>query len=474
MTRDVFPLPVAAHVRPAGALAARARKVKERCAALQTGDRNNFQLAKELGEELLAAKLDCVTEGCGWLAWLKDEAGIPQERASEYMRLAKESRSGGLLADSANVGFSEGLRIIRAAAAKGRDDGGEEPAEEGAGYEDAQEPPEGEDEGNECEEAAEVGNGDDEATSQDAPTEEDGCEGDNEPEPGYITLGRWEEAGEELRRTVLRVRGDAKFNAQGANENIEWALWSWNPVTGCLHNCPYCYARDIADRFYEQKFAPSLWPGRLAAPAKTPFPAAKIAAALAEKTPEGDVRAIGLGNVFTCSMADLFGRWVPSVWVEAVLDAVRAAPRWTFLFLTKFPVRMAEFDFPDNVWVGTTVDCQARVKNAEKAFRRVKARVKWLSCEPLIEPLVFQDLAAFHWLVLGGSSRSTQTPEWHPPRSWVNALEAQAAAAGVKVYEKSNLLDRVRQYPGVESAGPTQAPPELRYLPTDGSLPAAT
>jgi pyruvate-formate lyase-activating enzyme len=29
-------------------------------------------------------------------------------------------------------------------------------------------------------------------------------------------------------------------------------LWSWNPVTGCLHDCPYCYARDIANRFYRE------------------------------------------------------------------------------------------------------------------------------------------------------------------------------------------------------------------------------
>jgi protein gp37 len=146
---------------------------------------------------------------------------------------------------------------------------------------------------------------------------------------------------------------------------------------------------------------------------------------------------------------------------------VKAAPQWNFLFLTKFPQRMAEFDFPDNAWVGTTVDRQSRVAGAEKAFRKVKAGVKWLSCEPLIEPLTFSDLGAFDWVVLGGSSRSSRTPEWHPPRAWVNALEAQAASLGVKVYEKENLLSRIRQYPGVEAVEPTEAPSELRYLPTD-------
>ena len=140
--------------------------------------------------------------------------------------------------------------------------------------------------------------------------------------------------------------------------------------------------------------------------------------------------------------------------------------------LTKFPNRMSEFTFPDNCWVGTTVDCQARVKNAEKSFRRVKAKVKWLSCEPLIEPLKFTDLGAFQWVVIGGASSSTKTPEWHPPRRWVVELEAAVWATGGKVYEKDNLFpsdvgtSRIREYPGqdVESVS---APERLVYLPQE-------
>lgn len=30
---------------------------------------------------------------------------------------------------------------------------------------------------------------------------------------------------------------------------IDWCDMSWNPVTGCLHDCPYCYARRVATRF---------------------------------------------------------------------------------------------------------------------------------------------------------------------------------------------------------------------------------
>ena len=30
---------------------------------------------------------------------------------------------------------------------------------------------------------------------------------------------------------------------------IEWCTHTWNPVTGCLHGCEYCYARSVARRF---------------------------------------------------------------------------------------------------------------------------------------------------------------------------------------------------------------------------------
>jgi protein gp37 len=272
----------------------------------------------------------------------------------------------------------------------------------------------------------------------------------------YVTLSTWDAMTPNARRPLLKPSPDssAKFNDQKDNENIEWALWSWNPVTGCLHDCPYCYARDIANRFYtDYKFEPTFHPDRLAAPFNTPFPEAKAAGWMGHR------------NVFVCSMADLFGRWVPKEWIDPVLDACRAAPKWNFLFLTKFPARMAEFDFPANAWAGTSVDQQARVRNAEKAMRKVNAPVKWLSCEPLIEPLAFSDIGAFDWIVLGGASKSAQTPEWYPPRAWVNAIEAEAEAAGVKVYEKSNLLERIRRYPGVEQDAPLVAPEALRYLP---------
>jgi protein gp37 len=207
------------------------------------------------------------------------------------------------------------------------------------------------------------------------------------------------------------------------NDNIGWARWSWNPVTGCLHNCDYCYARDIANRFYPQKFEPTFFPGRLEAPANTKVPAKH------DSDPEWR-------RVFTCSMADLFGKWVPQKWIQAGFSRIQAHQDWEFLCLTKFPQRLPELRWPPDVWAGTTVDRQHRVEAAERAFVNLKAGVRWLSCESLLEPLKFDSLAMFDWVVTGASTGSTLAP----PFEWVVDLYQQARAADCRIYLKHNLF----------------------------------
>jgi protein gp37 len=146
-------------------------------------------------------------------------------------------------------------------------------------------------------------------------------------------------------------------------------------------------------------------------------------------------------------MADLFGKWVPQEWIDAVFEQVRDNQQWEFLFLTKFPQRLAEIDWPNNAWVGTTVDRQYRVDIAEKAFRGVKAGVKWLSCEPMLEPLQFKSLEMFDWVVIGGASKSSQTPEFWPPFEWVVDLYQQARESGCKVWFKPNAISGLTECP---------------------------
>ena len=218
-------------------------------------------------------------------------------------------------------------------------------------------------------------------------------------------------------------------------ESIEWASWTWNPVTGCEHGCRYCYARTMAHRFkkiFPNGFAPTFYPERLAAPANTKVP---------KSNHTGD------RSVFVVSMGDLFGDWVQQEWIDQVLDVVRNQKQWNYLFLTKNPKRLVDIDWPNNSWVGTTVDCQARVKPAEDAFEKIKASVKFVSCEPLNEELQFERLDLFDWVIIGARSQTSGAPAMQPEPGWVRSLIGQAWAAGCQVYCKPNLKAGIKEYP---------------------------
>ena len=150
-------------------------------------------------------------------------------------------------------------------------------------------------------------------------------------------------------------------------------------------------------------------------------------------------------------MADLFGEWVSQEWIDAVLREVRKAPHWTYIFLTKNPERLAEIDWPANAWVGATVDGQARIERTEQAFREIKASVKFVSCEPLLERIVFSSLDLFDWLIIGARSKNSRLPAFQPAGEWIRALIGQAREAGAKVYVKPNvsshLFSQIKEYP---------------------------
>ena len=165
--------------------------------------------------------------------------------------------------------------------------------------------------------------------------------------------------------------------------------------------------------------------------------------------------------MFVCSMADLFGEWVPKDWIDAVIDACRKAPEWTFIFLTKNPKRLVGIDWPANAWIGTTVDCQERVEASIDAFDEIDATVSFVSCEPLNEPLNWEiqgatesGLSLFDWVIIGGRSSSSNMPAAQPEWEWVESLHAQAREAGCKIYWKPNLTVRPKEYPTAASAPP--------------------
>lgn len=153
----------------------------------------------------------------------------------------------------------------------------------------------------------------------------------------------------------------------GSKTKIDWCDSTWSPVTGCLHGCEYCYARKIAERFstekkYRRPYEPVLHvPTRRVRTRPEPYPYGfkptfhryKLDEPQKWKKPR---------NIFVCSMADLFGDWVPDEWIEQVFEACKKAPRHRFLFLTKNPGRYCRLEragiMPkgDNFWFGATFD----------------------------------------------------------------------------------------------------------------------
>jgi len=238
---------------------------------------------------------------------------------------------------------------------------------------------------------------------------------------------------------------NSKFNR--TNDSIQWAQWTWNPVTGCLHGCKYCYAREIAENsqfkgVFPAGFTPLFRHDRLDAPTNT-----KIN--VDPNQPESK-------RVFVCSMADLFGEWVPEKWVHKIIEATKQALELEYLFLTKNPAKYLEFDFPNNFWLGATVDSQSKVDETVKVMRSIKSGgIKWISFEPLLEPIK-ADFSGIDWIVIGAQSGTrqpdgTKVDYFSPKFEWVMDLVQQARNAGSKIYMKQNLLGRVSsQYPGME------------------------
>lgn len=221
---------------------------------------------------------------------------------------------------------------------------------------------------------------------------------------------------------------------------IEWTNATWNPVTGCRQvseGCDNCYALTLARKrlrsVYLRRepvrssehtrldpFAVRLWPERVDEPTRW-------------RTPR---------MIFVNSMSDLFHVDIPESFTRRVFEVMLLADRHVYQVLTKRPSRAARFvrrnaslfsdgTLPRHIWIGTSVELQD-VSHRVDHLRLVPARVRFLSCEPLLGPLEL-DLHDIHWVIAGGESgRGYRRLDLN----WARSIRDQCLRANVPFFFK--------------------------------------
>lgn len=244
----------------------------------------------------------------------------------------------------------------------------------------------------------------------------------------------------------------------GETTKIEWADATVNPWWGCTKVSPAC-ASCYADTF-ARRWGKRLWgPG---APREDHRAGARKLAMRLQRQAVAEGRRL---RVFCASMADWLDPEVPAEWLADLLALVDATPALDWLLLTKRPHLWRERlqavtaghaagnafaalwlagAAPPNVWVGATVEDQQRADERVPALLAIPARVRFLSCEPLLGPLELTRAGAMmahrahqlvHWIIGGGESGRGARPT-HP--DWARGLRDDAVEFGVPFFWKQN------------------------------------
>lgn len=211
-----------------------------------------------------------------------------------------------------------------------------------------------------------------------------------------------------------------------AKTKIEWTESTWNPITGCTKissGCKFCYAEVMAKRLkamgqekYSNGFELTLHPETL----NEPYSWKKHK------------------MIFVNSMSDLFHKDVPIDYIQKVFRVIKENPQHVFQVLTKRADVLSYYDnegwleWPHNLWMGVTVEDNTVIHRIEK-LRNTAARVKFLSCEPLLSPLKNMNLQGIDWVIVGGESGRTPRPM---KEEWVIDIKEQCQRAQVAFYFK--------------------------------------
>lgn len=267
----------------------------------------------------------------------------------------------------------------------------------------------------------------------------------------------------------------------GTKTKIEWCDSTWNPVTGCLHGCEYCYARRMAERFgagweglsdagMHELDSPARGIGCGAAkPRVMPYPFGfqptfhhyRLGRPQKWKDPR---------NIFVCSMADLFGDWVSDGWIADVFRACVEAPQHRYLFLTKNPDRYADLykkgimpkgADAQNKWYGCSI-----TKPDDPFFWIDEAAYGmehhgFLSIEPIMAdfPAGGGGLPdCIRWIIVGAET-GNRKGKIVPEKPWIDHVCGAADRRGIPVFMKDSLIPVVgegnmrREFPWEAESG---------------------
>ena len=278
----------------------------------------------------------------------------------------------------------------------------------------------------------------------------------------------------------------------GNKTKIDWCDATWNPVTGCLHGCEYCYARKIAERFggcWRLDLPPNTsWRGNVGERGLMgdyarhsnrgchvlDEPEIEYAVFDPPSGYRGKVKAYPYyfdptfhrykldepqrwkkpRTIFVCSMADLFGEWVPDEWIEQVFAACEAAPQHRYMFLTKNPARFKQLrkngvKLPNGCWIGTSVTRDA--EQADQYTGRTRylsdnwdTTAKWfVSVEPILERMSrssIENLTAMNWVIVGAET-GNHKGKVAPRKEWIDGIADECKRCRTPIFMKESLRD---------------------------------
>ena len=259
----------------------------------------------------------------------------------------------------------------------------------------------------------------------------------------------------------------------GAKTKIDWCDATWNPVTGCLHGCEYCYARDIAKRFgraatavcdeegYPEYGGTTCADGtchdlhytiedygrtQRAAPYPFEFDPTFHRYRLADPQHWKKLR-----NIFVCSMADLFGEWVPDEWIKEVFEACEAAPQHRYLFLTKNPKRYLDLYekgiMPKGVkawnkYFGCTITKPTDEYFYNNLYGNGIDHPGFISIEPIMEDFdaveIDKDEFGIKWIIVGAET-GNRKGKVIPKREWIEHIAESCRKSNIPIFMKENL-----------------------------------